>query len=175
MVLLETNPAISEVSAINVGHTSFFRAFAEHIGGTTLVASGRDTVQFFDYSNISTYAVVDSITNLASLAYGYCAMPTETFYFLGTNDIEKRNRSDNLILETLALPFTEPYVVFNIPQSTYIIVLYGTSTSGGLYNYSLGLTLEETITKNEQAHFIIHIPSTLYYSYPKHPKICKHR
>ena len=106
MVLLETNPTVSVVSPIDIGHNSFARVFAVHIGGTTIVANGRDTVEFFDYTNTSTNAIVDSITTLTADAYGLCPMPAETFYFLGTNSIEKRNRSDNTILETLALAAT---------------------------------------------------------------------
>ena len=155
MVLLETNPTISVVSTINIGHNSFSREFAEHIGGTTIVANGRDTVEFFDYTNISSNAIVDSITTLTSDAFGFCPMPGETFYFLGTNRIEKRNRSNNSILESQLLASTSPKIVYNIPMSTYIIVGYEGIANGELYDYSGTLSLEETITKNKMSTRIL--------------------
>ena len=44
IVILETNPTLSLVSTIDVGNSSFFREFAEIMGGTTLVANGRDSI-----------------------------------------------------------------------------------------------------------------------------------
>ena len=86
VLLLETSPTITVESPIDVGNSSFARRFAEVVEGTTLLISGRSTVEFYDYTNVSTNAIVDSFSPGGS-TYGFNGMFGEPFYFIGVQSI----------------------------------------------------------------------------------------
>ena len=151
---MESNPTLSVESPIDIGIASFDRIFAVIVEGTTHVISGRYSVQFWDYTNVSSNAIVDSFTP-ATTTYSFCSMPGETFYFLGTDDIEKRSKSGNTILDNLDLDFPRPYVIYNIPQTTLVIVLFGERENGKLYDYFGGFTFLELIIKVKRSHLMI--------------------
>ena len=128
MVLMESNPDLDYVAEIDIGHGTMLRDFFIFIPGTTIVMYGSATIEFTDYSNTSSYAVL-SVLNPVSDTYSCNWMEGENYYFMAANDLERRNKSDNSLLESLSLlPLLYPYVLYKIPSTTYLIVLYFTET-----------------------------------------------